>query len=142
MSIKGAYLTSSRWRSGNGRTRRHLHAGGVRLSFYQWQANVSGYRGVNPAAGLRFFIGKQPRRARTDLEWFRHDEAAVLLEACRALKPRWTAFLLVCFTGGLRWGKATALYSTMSTGAALACTQRTWSEDGGRIEATKDGENC
>jgi hypothetical protein len=65
---------------------------------------------VNPAADLRFFIGKQPRCARNDLEWFRHDEAAVLLEASRVLKPRWVSFILVCFTGGLRWGEATTLY--------------------------------
>ena len=98
--------------------------------------------GVNPAADLRFFIGKHARRPRTDLEWFRHGEAAVLLEACQALKPRWAAFLLVCFTGGLRWGEATALHvGDIDWSRSRLHVQRTWSEDGGRIERTKDGED-
>jgi integrase len=63
----------------------------------------------------------------------------VLLEACRALKPRWAAFILVCFTGGLRWGEATALYiNDIDWSRSRLHVQRTWSEDGGRIEATKN----
>lgn len=74
--------------------------------------------------------------------WFRHEEAELLLEACQALKPRWAAFLLVCFTGGLRWGEATALYvNDIDWNRSRLHVQRTWSEDGGRIEATKDGED-
>src|SRR5262245_57129733 len=44
--------------------------------FYQWQQNVHGYRGANPAAELKFFVGKQPsKRGRTrDLQWFRQGE--------------------------------------------------------------------
>ena len=79
--------------------------------FYQWQINARGYKGPNPAADLKFFLGRQPsqRSRKRDLQWFRQDEARRLLTACRALKPRWYAFLLVSFGGGLRWGETTAL---------------------------------
>src|SRR2546425_9697314 len=30
--------------------------------FYQWQINVNGDRGPNPAADLKFFVGKQPSK--------------------------------------------------------------------------------
>jgi hypothetical protein len=52
--------------------------------FYRWQSNVNDYRGLNPAADLKFFLGKQPsKRARKrDLQWFRQAEARILLEAC------------------------------------------------------------
>jgi integrase len=110
--------------------------------FYQWQINVNGYRGPNLAADLRFFIGKQPsKRARKrDLQWFR--QAQTLLEACRELKPRWYPFLMVSFGGGLRWGEATALYKTdLDWARGRVHVQRTWSEDGGRMEPCKDGED-
>ena len=102
------------------------------------------YRGLNPAADLRFFIGKQPsKRARQrDVQWFRPAEARTLLEACSALRPRWTAFLMVCFGGGLRWGEATALRrADLDWTRERVHVARTWSEDGGRIEPCKDGED-
>src|SRR5919106_3298932 len=65
--------------------------------FYQWQMNVHGYLGPNPAGDLWFFIGRQPskRARRRDLQWFTSKEAQTLLAACHALKPRWYPFLLV-----------------------------------------------
>jgi integrase len=112
--------------------------------FYQWQINAKGYKGTNPAADLKFFLGRQPsKRARKrDLQWFRQDEAQRVLLACRALKPRWLAFLLVSFGGGLRWGEATALTrGDIDWRRGRIHVQRTWSESGGRIERCKDGED-
>jgi integrase len=112
--------------------------------FYQWQINVNGYQGPNPAADLRFFIGKQPsKRARKrDLQWFRQAEAQTLLEGCRELKPPWCPFLMVFFGGGLRWGEATALNQRdLDWARGRVHVQRTWSEDGGRMESCKDGED-
>jgi integrase len=112
--------------------------------FYQWQQNVDGYRGPNPAAELKFFIGKQPSKKgrKRDVQWFRQSEARTLLEACQALKPRWMAFLMVCFGGGLRWGETTALSRQDIDGARERVhVARTWSEGGGRIEPCKDGED-
>jgi len=112
--------------------------------FYQWQRNAKGYKGPNPAADLKFFLGRQPsKRARKrDLQWFRQEEARRLLVACRALKPRWFAFLLVSFGGGLRWGEATALTRPdIDWQRGRIHVQRTWSESGGRVERCKDGED-
>jgi integrase len=113
--------------------------------FYQWQMNVHAYPGPNPACDLRFFIGRQPskRARRRDLQWFTPKEARTLLAACRELKPRWYPFLLVCFGGGLHWGEVTALYRTdFDWRRERVHVQRTWwSEDGGRIEDCKDGED-
>jgi integrase len=45
-------------------------------------------------------------------------------------------------TGGLRWGEATALHvGDIDWSRSRLYVQRAWSEDGGRIEATKDGED-
>ncbi len=112
--------------------------------FYQWQQNVHGYRGPNPAAELKFFIGKQPskRGRKRDFQWFRQGEARTLLDACQVHKPRWVAFLMVCFGGGLRWGEATALSSRdIDWARERVHVARTWSEKGGRIEPCKDGED-
>jgi integrase len=112
--------------------------------FYQWQVNVHGHRGPNPAADLKFFVGKQPsKRARKrDVQWFRPAEARRLLEACQALRPRWTAFLMVGFGGGLRWGETTALRrADIDWARERVHVERTWSEDGGRLERCKDGED-
>src|SRR5260370_41724497 len=117
---------------------------GLGSRFSQWQMNVHRWPGPNPAADLMFFIGKQPsKKARKrDLQWFRPDEARTLLEACRALKPRWHAFLLVCFGGGLRCGEATRWSrSDIDWARERVHVRRTWSEDGGRIERSKGGED-
>src|SRR2546425_3160719 len=111
--------------------------------FYQWQMNAKGYKGTNPAVDLKFFLGRQPsKRARKrDLQWFRQEEARRLLVACRTLKPRWFAFLLVSFGGGLRWGEATALTrADIDWRRGRIHVQRTWSESGGRGGRCKEGE--
>src|SRR5438445_344654 len=104
--------------------------------FYQWQMNVNRWSGPNPAADLKFFVGKQPSKKsrKRDLQWFRRDEAKLLLAACQAKLPRWYAFLRLCFGGGLRWGEATALErSDLDWTRGRVHVQRTWSEDGGRV---------
>lgn len=112
--------------------------------FYQWEMNVHRWSGPNPAADLKFFIGKQPSKKgrKRDVQWFREDEAPVLLEACRALLPRWHPFLLVSFAAGTRWGETSALErDDLDWTHGRIHVQRTWSEDGGRIERCKDGED-
>src|SRR2546426_5457141 len=52
------------------------------------------------------------------------------------------AFLMVGFGGGLRWGEITGLLrSDIDWPRQRVHVQRTWSEDGGRIEPCKDGED-
>ena len=89
-------------------------------------------------------MGKQPsKRARKrDLQWFRQGEARTLLAVCQALKPRWVAFLMVCFGGGLRWGETTALLGPdIDWARERVHVARTWSEGGGRVEPCKDSED-
>jgi integrase len=63
-------------------------------------------------------------------------------EACQTLKPRWVAFLMVCFGGGLRWGETTALScQDIDWHRERVHGARTWSEGSGRIERCKDGED-
>lgn len=112
--------------------------------FYQWQMNVHRWPGPNPAGDLKFFLGKQPsKRARKrDTQWFRREEAQELLKACKELRPKWYAFLRLCFGGGLRWGEATALQrNDLDWTRGRVHVVRTWSEDGSRLEACKDGED-
>ncbi len=38
--------------------------------FYDWQIGVKHWRGVSPAANLKLFIGKRPKRKKGDYQWF------------------------------------------------------------------------
>jgi integrase len=111
-------------------------------TFYQWQQNVHGYRGPNPAADLRFFVGKHRSRSRAeDLQWFRREEARRLLDACRELQPRWWAFLMVSFGAGTRWGETAALMrSDIDWTRQRLHIRRTWSDPVQRLEPCKDGD--
>jgi integrase len=112
--------------------------------FYQWQINVDRYTGLNPAADLKFYLGRLPsgRKRARDLQWFRRDEAATLLAAAAALRPRWYPFLLLGFGGGLRWGELAALRrDDFDRRRRRVHVERTWSEKGGRIERCKDVED-
>jgi integrase len=112
--------------------------------FYQWEMNVRRWPGPNPAGDLKFFLGKQPskRGRKRDVQWFRREEARDLVKVCQALRPRWTAFLRLCFGGGLRWGEATALERRdLDWTRGRVHVERTWSEDGSRFEPCKDGED-
>jgi integrase len=101
-------------------------------------------RRISRSADLKFFIGRQPskRSGKRDLQWFPQREAKTLLEVCRELKSRWYAFLMVGFDGALRWGEITGLLrSDIDWTRQRVHVQRTWCEDGGRIELCKDGED-
>ncbi len=65
---------------------------------------------VNPANDLKHFIGRIGRRKSTALEFFSQEEGPRLIEAARALFPRWSAFILTGLLAGLRWGESAALY--------------------------------
>jgi integrase len=65
-------------------------------------------------------------------------EAPVLIEALRALHPRWATFVLTGLLGGLRWGEIAALHVTdVDFERGRIHVQRTMS--GRRIAAPKNG---
>lgn len=100
--------------------------------------------GVNPAADLKYFIGKGAhRKARRRVAvFFAQEEGPQLVSTAKAMWPRWSAFVLTGLLGGLRWGESAALYRTdIDWTRGRLHVQRTWSEKANRIEACKDGED-
>jgi integrase len=100
--------------------------------------------GPNPAADLKYFIGKGAhRKARRHVAaFFAQEEGPQLVSTAKAMAPRWQPFILTGLLARLRWGEAAALYK-----ADIDCTrgrlhvQRTFSEKGCRVEPCKDGED-
>jgi integrase len=100
--------------------------------------------GPNPAADLKFFIGKQTqKRARQrKLSYFAQEEGPQLFATARALFPRWHAFIATGVLAGLRWGESAALYKTdIDWKRGRIHVQRTFSEKGNSIERCKDGDD-
>lgn len=100
--------------------------------------------GPNPAADLRYFIGRGAhRKARRHVAtFFAQEEGPQLVATAKALWPRWAPFILTALLGGLRWGESAALHKTdIDWTRGRLHVQRTWSEKGGRIEPCKDGED-
>jgi integrase len=99
--------------------------------------------GPNPAADLRYFVGKQAiKKRRTErAAHFTREEAPQLVATAAALFPRWSAFILTGLLAGLRWGESAALrVSDVDWERGWLYVQRTWSDKGRRVEACKDGE--
>src|SRR5262249_6209948 len=98
--------------------------------------------GPNPAADLRYFIGKQAHRKRTArTSHFTREEAPQLVATATALFPRWSTFILTGLLAGLRWGESAALnWADVEWGRGGIFVQQTWSDKGQRIEPCKDGE--
>lgn len=97
--------------------------------------------GPNPAADLRFFIGRQAKRLPRDgaLRHFTTEEAPQLVGTLSAMFPRWHAFVLSGLLAGLRWGESAALHrSDIDLKRGRIHVQRTASAD--RVEVPKDGE--
>jgi integrase len=78
--------------------------------FYDELRETGVLTGENPAADLKFFIGRIKRSAKVD--YFTHEEGRVLMEAARTLEPRDAAFILAALLSGLRWGEIAALRKT------------------------------
>lgn len=99
--------------------------------------------GPNPAADLKFFVGKHANRKAhaRGLSYFAQEEGPQLVATARGLFPRWYPFILTGLLAGLRWGESAALYKTdIDWRRGRIQVQRTYSEKAGRIEAPKDGE--
>jgi integrase len=112
-------------------------------SYYAEQLETKTLPGPNPAADLKFFIGKGAyKRARSrDRALFAQEEGPQLIATARALYPRWSAFILTGLLAGLRWGESTALRrGDIDWTRGRIHVQRTVSDKGRHIEACKDGE--
>jgi integrase len=97
---------------------------------------------ANPAADLRYFIGKRLHRKRSVVVFFAQEEGPQLIATAKALWPRWAPFILTGLVAGLRWGESAALYrSDIDWQHGRLHVQRSFSPKGGRIEACKNGKD-
>lgn len=105
---------------------------------YQHMIETKVLPGPNPAADLKWFIGRKREVATTgQVPFFTPDEASKVLEAMKALHPRWHAFTLTGFMAGLRWGEIAGLHRDDLERGVLT-VQRAVS--GGEAAPTKTGK--
>ena len=94
-------------------------------------------RGPNPAADLKHFIGRMPRPKSTHDKFYTGPQSHRLIEAAKALKPRWVPFLMTSLLGGLRWGEAAALQVTDVDFRRHRVSVTKGVSENGRVELTK-----
>jgi integrase len=98
--------------------------------------------GPNPAADLKYFIGKGHGARRSAPKYFAQEQAPQLLATAKALHPRWSTFILTGLLGGQRWGETAALRKTdIDFQRAYIHLERTVSDRGTRIEPCKNGKD-
>jgi len=111
-------------------------------SYYAAQIETKALPGPNPAADLKFFIGKRLARKKNALEFFHQEEGPQLISTAKALWPRWAPFVLSGVLAGLRWGESAALLRTdIDWSRGRLHVQRTWSSKSGRVEPCKNGKD-
>ncbi len=111
--------------------------------YYASLIEMKALKGPNPAADLKFFIGKRAYRKRQHgVAFFTQEEGPQLFATARAGFPRWYAFVATGVLTGLRWGESAALYkSDIDWKRGRLHVQRTFSEKANSIEVCKDGED-
>lgn len=99
--------------------------------------------GPNPAADLKFFIGKRADKKRLrSLAFFSQEEGPQLTATAKALFPRWHPFILTGLLAGLRWGESAALCKTdIEWRRGRIHVQRSFSEKASAILPCKDSED-
>ena len=93
--------------------------------------------GPNPCADLKWFVGRK-REAQTNgnVPFFTVEEMPKVLDAFKALHPRWHPFVLTGFLGGLRYGEIAALHrDDLDAKHSILTVQRGMSS--GKIGQTK-----
>lgn len=113
--------------------------------YYRWLIKRHGFRGPNPAADLRDYVGKgeskRQRKARPYAS-FRRDEAARLFQAAREHCPRHRAMLGCMMLAGMRYGEAAALYrDDILWDKSAIYLQRAWSDAAGTVGDLKNHLN-
>jgi integrase len=93
---------------------------------------------VNPCADLKWFLGKKREQATNGMvPFFTKEEMPKVLDAFRALHPRWCPFVLTAFLSGLRYGEIAALERDDLDGSTLT-VQRAVSR--GKASQTKNSK--
>ncbi len=99
--------------------------------------------GPNPAADLKFFVGKRAYRKRLQpLAFFTPEEGPQIVGTARAMFPRWYPFILTGLLAGIRWGESASLHKAdIDWRRGRMHVQRTFSEKGNSMQPCKDGED-
>jgi integrase len=111
--------------------------------YYAEQIETKTLPGPNPAADLKFFVGKRMgKRQAGALVYFGQEEGPALFGTAGALCPRWAPFIMTGLLAGLRWGESAALYKTdIDWKRGRIHVQRTWSEQASTVLPVKDNES-
>lgn len=112
--------------------------------FFQSLIEMKTLPGPNPAADLKFFIGKgaHKRSRATAYKFFHQEEAPQLFATAKALFPRWHPFIMTGVLTGLRWGESAALRkSDIDWRRSRIHVIRTVSDKGRTIERCKDHDD-
>lgn len=112
--------------------------------FYTAQIETRVLPGPNPAADLKYFIGKgaHKRSRGAAFKFFGQEEGPQLFATAKALFPRWHTFILTGVLAGLRWGESAALRKAdIDWQRGRIHVMRTVSDKGRTIEACKDHDD-
>jgi len=112
--------------------------------FFQSLIETKVLPGPNPAADLKFFIGKgaHKRSRATAYKFFAQEEGPQLFATAKALWPRWSTFIMTGVLAGLRWGESAALRkSDIDWQRGRIHVMRTVSDKGRTIEPCKDHDH-
>src|SRR5207302_811822 len=111
-------------------------------TYYESLIETKALLGPNPAADLRYFIGRGIHRKTRSAAFFAQEEGPALVATAKALFPRWHPFVLTGLLAGPRWGESAALYkSDIDWTRGRLHVQRTFSEEGNSIQSCKDGDD-
>ena len=107
--------------------------------FYTHMIETKTLPGPNPAADLKWFIGKHAIRKQGDAPFFTPDEGQKIMEAFKVAHPRWHGSVAAAFMSGLRFGELAALWRTdLDVKRGLLTVQRGVSR--GEVAPTKTGK--
>jgi integrase len=111
--------------------------------YYAEMIETKALEGPNPAADLKFFVGKRAhRRPQQALAYFSQEEGPQLVGTARAMVSRWHPFILSGLLAGLRWGESAALERTdIDWRRGRIHVQRTYSEKAGAVLPCKNSES-
>ena len=111
--------------------------------YFAEQIETKTLPGQNPAADLKFFVGKRADKRRLrSLAFFAQEEGPQLIGTAKAMFPRWHPFILTGLLAGLRWGESAALRKTdIDWRRGRIHVQRTYSEKAGAILPCKNNES-
>jgi integrase len=121
-----------------GRSRSTLRCIVSPIASYFERAVKEGRLTTNPAADLADYM---PAKSKARPAVFSREQALKILEACKAIAPRWHALLVVAYGCGLRWGELVGLHrEQVDFSRSTITVDRAFGEKSNRMEKPKNGK--